>query len=456
MAAFRDVVILLPGIIGSVLARADGKEVWSTSAGAIWRLASSGGDSVHQLALPADGKDDGITAPRLMPDVTLVPGLIKIDGYTRIQQELIAHLGLTPGQNFFPFPYDWRLDNRVHAARLQREAMDHLRRWRDATGNSDARLVLIAHSMGGLICRHFLECLEGWRVTRTLITLGTPHRGSLNALDFLVHGMKKGIGPWGLDLTPLLRSLPSVYQLLPTYPCIDTGGAQLARVAAAAGQLPYVDGQRADAARAFHTEIEQHQAANAQKGDYRDHGYTLVPIVGIEQPTYQTARTQGSAVELLRAFGGADLGGDGTVPRASATPLELSDALREIYAAECHGSLQNSDGCLANLRGLLTRDTIDFALYREAPPAALSLDLDDVALPGDPLVVRARPDRGAPQIVATLTHAGTGQSFVEKLRREAETGWQRGEFDLPAGVWRVQVSAQGAAPVTDLAVVGAA
>ena len=74
----------------------------------------------------------------------------------------------------------------------------------------------------------------GWKHTRTLITLGTPHQGSLNAVDFLVNGMKKGVGPIGLDLSPLLRSYPSVYQLLPIYPCIDGGNGEMQRVADAA------------------------------------------------------------------------------------------------------------------------------------------------------------------------------------------------------------------------------
>jgi len=43
MNDFRDVVVLLPGITGSVLADARGKEVWSPSAGAIWRAIGSFG-----------------------------------------------------------------------------------------------------------------------------------------------------------------------------------------------------------------------------------------------------------------------------------------------------------------------------------------------------------------------------------------------------------------------------
>ena len=164
--------------------------------------------------------------------------------------------------------------------------MNWLTRWRTSSGAADAKLVLVGHSMGGLISRYFLECLGGWQHTRTLITLGTPHRGSVNAVDSIVNGVKKGIGPLGLDLTPLLRSYPSVYQLLPTYPCVDTGTGGLQRIATAAesGALPVVRAEWAREARAFHTEIEDAQKRNAATDAYRDQGYRLIPVVGIEQP----------------------------------------------------------------------------------------------------------------------------------------------------------------------------
>ena len=46
---FPDVVVVLPGISGSVLTK-DGKEVWGTFSGAIWHAVSSGGDSIKALA----------------------------------------------------------------------------------------------------------------------------------------------------------------------------------------------------------------------------------------------------------------------------------------------------------------------------------------------------------------------------------------------------------------------
>lgn len=455
MSAFGDVVVLLPGITGSVLANAAGKEVWSTSAGAIWRAIKSFGGSIEDLELATDGDPRGVQATRLMPDLTIVPGLIKIDGYTRIEEYLIAQLGLERGKNYVPFPYDWRLDNRINAKRLAEQALDRLKKWRASSGNAQAKLVLIGHSMGGLVSRYFLECLGGWRDARALITLGTPHQGSLNAVDFLVHGMKKGIGPLGLDLSPLLRSYPSVYQLLPIYRCIDTGdGApSLVKDAAAAGRLPNVHADRAQQARDFHREIEDAQKRNARESAYAENGYRLVPLVGIEQPTLQSARVTGTGVELRRSLEGHDDAGDGTVPRVSATPIELEGQEREVFAAEMHGSLQNGDGTLANLKGMLLKPQTDLRKLRAELPTALSLDLDDVVLPGQPLTVRVRAGEGNPRVEATLTHVPTGKTLAEPLVRAREPGWQQAEFDLEPGTWRVRVQAPGTAAVTDLAMV---
>ncbi|HZY07988.1 MAG TPA: hypothetical protein VFE69_09595, partial [Ilumatobacteraceae bacterium] len=246
-----DVVVLLPGILGSVLTR-DGHDVWAVSPGASWRAIRTLGHSVTDLELhdddpTVDDLGDGVTAPRLQPDLHLIPGLWSIDGYTQIRSRIFANFDVVEGQNWFDFPYDWRRDNRVAARHLAERAPDWLRAWRQRSGNNDAKLVLVAHSMGGLVARHFLEVLDGWRDTRTLITFGTPYRGSLNALDFLCNGFKKGIGPFALDLTRLLRSLTSVYQLLPRFPVVDSGTGEMTRVADTP-DLPGVDAQRAAAA----------------------------------------------------------------------------------------------------------------------------------------------------------------------------------------------------------------
>lgn len=43
------------------------------------------------------------------------------------------------------------------------------------------QVILVAHSMGGLVCRAYLQRLNGDRHTAKLITLGTPHAGTVHA-----------------------------------------------------------------------------------------------------------------------------------------------------------------------------------------------------------------------------------------------------------------------------------
>jgi pimeloyl-ACP methyl ester carboxylesterase len=133
-----------------------------------------------------------VTANRLAGDAHLVPGLWKVDGYDKVGRFLRKRFGLVTGESYFEFPYDWRRDNRVAAHRLAASCRDWLAARREQ--HPDAQLVLLGHSMGGLVSRYYLEVLGGWRDTRRLITFGTPYRGSLNAVDFVANGFSKFFG----------------------------------------------------------------------------------------------------------------------------------------------------------------------------------------------------------------------------------------------------------------------
>lgn len=63
-------------------------------------------------------------------------------------------------------------DIRVAAEELR----DVIERTCQATGSD--RVVLIGHSMGGLVCRAYLKHHEGLRRVASVVTLGTPHQGS--------------------------------------------------------------------------------------------------------------------------------------------------------------------------------------------------------------------------------------------------------------------------------------
>jgi hypothetical protein len=405
------------------------------------------GRSITDLELRDDDADDGVAAPLMVPDLHLIPGLWKIDGYSKLSAYLQRQFAVTPGRNFFAFPYDWRRDNRVAARRLKEQTDHWLREWRRES--PEAKLILVCHSMGGLVARYFLECLEGWRDTRRLVTFGTPYRGSLNALNFLVHGGQKRLGPIPvLDLSRLLHSFPSIYQLLPIYPCFDPGDGRLIRVSEAVG-LPNVNPERVRAADAFHREIEQAVTAHLDDEGYRRGRYTIHPIVGTFQATLLSARRSGAGVEVLGTFPDFEPDGDGTVPRVSATPIEFPREEGAMFAAERHGSLQHNDGVLVQLAGLLSGQ--DTSAVRAGADAGL--EIDDAYGPGEPVGFRFRAADPMAQLTVIVTAADTGAE-VDRLELGAAGEWRDGELAPPApGAYRLTLTGEGVEPVTDTFVV---
>jgi hypothetical protein len=165
----------------------------------------------------------------------------------------------------------------------------------------------------------------------------------------------------------------------------------------------------------------------------------------------------GDRVRLLRAIDGQDPGGDGTVPRPSATPLEFEDDQGATFSAERHASLQNDDHLLLQLAGVLTGNTIAWSLFRGAVPMIdLSLDVDDVCSPADPVRVGVRPEsEPSGDLLAVTVDAETGEEHARKALTPAEDGWYEAELGpLPEGLYRVTAFGAGPVePVTDLVTV---
>ncbi|MGK7898668.1 MAG: lecithin--cholesterol acyltransferase, partial [Xenococcus sp. (in: cyanobacteria)] len=285
----KDIVVILPGITGSVLQK-DGVDLWNVSGQAIWQIIRSLGSRIQDLKLEGDdpnGGDigDGIKATSLIADTHLIPGLVKIDGYTKTSKLITDNFQVIEGNiyedpedkaaNFYHFPYDWRRDNSANANILKRLLDKRLHQWRQSPkGAKDAKVILLAHSMGGLVSRYYLEVLGGWQDCRALFTFGTPYRGSVNAVNFLANGYKKAF----IDLTEVMRSLTSVYQLMPIYEMLNIDG-QFYRIAESPIELPHIVKKRAEEALKFHRKIEEAVKTNQEDIDYLKNPYQTVPII---------------------------------------------------------------------------------------------------------------------------------------------------------------------------------
>lgn len=82
--------------------------------------------------------------------------------------------GYEEGQTLFPFPYDWRRDNRETAADLGQKIDEILR----ICGCQ--KVDVVAHSMGGLVTRWYIQNIRSDTIDQ-IIFLGTPHLGAPKA-----------------------------------------------------------------------------------------------------------------------------------------------------------------------------------------------------------------------------------------------------------------------------------
>lgn len=404
---YTDIVVLLPGIMGSELAQR-GRPVWAPGGGAALDAILTFGRSVQDLTLPegvgdgAPGENDqggGVVATGLFPDIHVIPGLWSANlGYGQMERRLADFFGLTrvrtdgPPGNYLPFPYDWRLSIRYNGRRLAQVVDDVVTRWRAQGGPyAEARVSFITHSTGGLIARWAIDREGAAAYTRRLVTLATPHRGSMMAVDRLVNGVEVGWWPLQVDLTPFVRSLPGLHHLLPEYACLEAASG-LQTIGGV--DLPNLDPAWVQDALALHRELDQSGAPGA---------YDLFPLVGSQQLTATTGRIVADGVELISSIEGEEEAGDATVPRLAATPswLRPSDPIVH-YATDKHGAIPSNAQVLDDLQAILSADDVPRPVPKLVAQAEPDVRVAEVAVAGEPLPVEVVIRQGPPVALEAL------------------------------------------------------
>jgi hypothetical protein len=213
-------VVVVPGILGSELLRADGTHVWLN-------LGNAFGS--HELAPGFDGGydiNDGLRPGALLGAEAVLPRLFGFAEYADLL-DLLHDAGFAPLEAGPPplrhvFAYDWRQDLAVSARRLGEE-LDALA---SALGDPQARFNVIGHSMGGLVARHYLRygggepapdgpvTWAGARRIQGLVLVATPSGGSIPSLDAILNGNRVGLSTTTLAAGVISR-MPSIYHLLP-------------------------------------------------------------------------------------------------------------------------------------------------------------------------------------------------------------------------------------------------
>jgi Lecithin:cholesterol acyltransferase len=345
----HHLVIVVPGIGGSTLKDEDGRTRWG---GGLLRFAATAliPDALHLATNPH------LTPTGLLSVASDLPGLTTIHPYNDLVKQLkdsfdnVVYDAGDPTRvnlvaNVVAFPYDFRRSIVETAQRLEVDVGRRLKAL--TTSGTVPRVIVIGHSMGGLVARYWLSTLRGWPVCDALVTLGTPHRGAPKAADWLVNGVK--VKGFTLEAaTDVIRSWPSVYELLPRYRAVMVTGS--ADHTANGAHYPWEIGHPqlgALAKTAFktHTGIET-DWAKVQTGDG---GVSVRPIYGHGHTTLQSLHLRRSVLTATTDapswLPDPGFDGDGTVPQLSAIPIELADVEAQwADATDRHGALGNAAG----------------------------------------------------------------------------------------------------------------
>jgi pimeloyl-ACP methyl ester carboxylesterase len=353
--AVTDLVVVVPGLLGSRLEK-DGREVWgATLRRLLVNVLTFGKVMKSALAIPADADpdspNDGVRATGLITGLTAIPGLLGMDFYTALRLNLHRDLELIDGQ-LWDFAYDWRLSGRVNGTRLTTFLNQRLDAYRKLPGRQHARAILICHSMGGLVARWCVERAEGANLVSKVITIGTPHKGSILALDGIANGVRLP-RKLGVDLTKMALSFPSLYELLPTYSCVELDGSVrkpladkdvMARVASLCPDGSNGLKERIERGLNLHADLA---AAVRSRGTA---SYELICFRGAEQPTPVSASLGHAGFQSHETIDGVCRGGDGVVPDDSGVPADWEHASGAKNAGGKHASMSNGKGLREELR----------------------------------------------------------------------------------------------------------
>lgn len=202
-----------------------GETLWGFDRPSLFVSAWTTGRSIDRLAVTEAellGDHRRVQPAGILRSPAYAPGFLGLDKYSRLLQT--AELLTRDPSAVLEFAYDWRLSIEHNAMKLFAAATAHLTSWRKhPSGSADAKLVLIAHSMGGLVARFYAQVLGGAQDVRTTITLGTPYYGSPKTAYMMGTGRGAPVPLPHIRMKRLVRTMPGMYDLLPHYRALRRG-----------------------------------------------------------------------------------------------------------------------------------------------------------------------------------------------------------------------------------------
>ncbi|MFJ5971478.1 esterase/lipase family protein [Streptomyces sp. NPDC093060] len=440
-----DLVVLVPGIMGTALTR-NGADIWDLTPEAMSGLFRPG-RTRDMLKLPKGIGDEDPEPPHALDLGSVIRGPRLLPGLVSNMEhpDLRELLGIEQ-ERFVEFAYDWRLSNRNSAEKLKLFVQERLTRWQETADPErfprakHAKVIFLCRSMGGLVVRYYTEVLGGWEQTRSVATLGTPFSGSVKALRFLTGRVRWVPSPFREWIHEVCSTYPSLGQLVPTYRVVVDRQEGRSRLR---GQpVEGVATRTIDDSFAFFQEVQDAIEENDAVHGLRR--YTLVPLGGDKHRTDQAlSLSSDGRPKFHQDFSdsgdpedqGLSLFGDGTVAHIAQIPPEWSDTGQAVWLDSRHADLINSEQALKQLRRVCDGLEPAGVLSTGEP---VGVEFPDFARAGEPFEVWAtNADTAMGLRVRRL--GADGRSVADEAMQPCGDGDFRAELRAEPGRWTVEV-----------------
>jgi pimeloyl-ACP methyl ester carboxylesterase len=449
-----------------------GKDVLWGLSGAL--LAETWLSGRFRRLLVTDEDLDGhgsVEATGLLQRVGWMPLLGGCEPYTELVKRL-QNVVVNPSA-VVEFPYDWRLPVDLNGRLLADRCHQVIAAWRakvvqEGYGDPEqVRVVIVAHSMGGMVARHAVQRYGASSVVRSILTLGTPHFGAVQAVQMLALG--EGLGfhlpvAGDVELPRRLRAAarnlaltcPAAYDLLPRYRCVHKDDAALPLGGITGGDEHLRHLTPADIVSIGGNLNFAIEAADRYRLLMVADAAPVMPLAGTDQPTLQSLKLNAGTCTFFTSLDGNDNdrgnpGGDATVYRRAAAPEGVSAA----PLSQRHGALPRSHEAFTFVLDMLRGGHLP-------PPLGtrpLAVDIPDAAEVGKLFSVRvSEPERFGPANPAGLSvisrNVDTGKRQRWKDRRIVDGILEFRSPPLEVGVHRVAVAGGGYSAVSDIVLIG--
>lgn len=214
-------VIFLPGIEASRLYK-DNKGYFGTSTDRLWE--PQGNSDVKSLFMDNFGisLDKNIYTSDILESAFNLKDIYK--SFVAMMNGVVADNTIN---QWLPFPYDWRMnvnDIVYGQTRLATSSVSLIESIKDlAKSSKTGKVIIIAHSNGGLVAKTLLRALEETsesKIVEKVISIAVPELGTPKTILSMLHGYDQSIGKEFLasekNVRNLSSNMQSAYNLLPS------------------------------------------------------------------------------------------------------------------------------------------------------------------------------------------------------------------------------------------------